>query len=93
MLTDLQGQILRNLFDSRSGNGEEVFDVGKLLLGKLLTLKDKKNNPELSSVALPASWKQLISMYEKLGMPTAQRWRICVRSDDSQHEPQLFFST
>ena len=28
-------------------------------------------------------------MYQKLGMPTAQRWKICVGTDDSQHEPHL----
>ena len=92
MSMGLQGQILCILFysrDSHSRNGEEVFDVGKLSLGKLLTLKAKEGNPELSSVALPTSWKQLISLYRKLGMPKAQRWRICVGPDDSLHEPQL----
>lgn len=92
MSTGLQGQILRLLFesrDSRSAIGEEVFDVGKLSLGELLTLKGKEGNAELGSVAVPASWKQLISMYQKLGMPVAQRWRICVGPDDSQHEPHL----
>ena len=57
MSTGLQHQILRFLFYSRSGNVEEVSDVGKLSLGELLTLKGKKGNPGLSNVATPAFWK------------------------------------
>ena len=73
MSTDLQHQILHLLFDSRSGNVEEVSDVGKLSLGQLLILKGKEGNPGLSTVVVPASWKQLISLYQKIGMPRAQR--------------------
>ena len=89
MSTGLQHQILRLLFDSRWGNVEEMSDVGKMSLGELLTLKGE-GNPELSTAALPASWKQLLSLYQKLWMPGAQRWRVCIGPDDSQHEPQLF---
>lgn len=54
------------------GNGEEIFDVGKLLLGELLMLKGKEGSTELSSVLVPTSWKQLINLYQKLGMSAAQ---------------------
>ena len=37
------------------GNGEEIFDVGKMLLGELLMLKGKEGSTELSSVLVPAS--------------------------------------
>jgi hypothetical protein len=60
-----------------------------LSLGELLTLKGKERNPGLSTVVIPTSWKQLISLYLKLEMPRAQRWRLCIGSDDSQHKPQL----
>ena len=71
MSTGLQHQILRLLFDARSENVEEVSDVGKLSLGELLTLKGKEGNPGLSTMVVPASWKQLINLYQKLGMPRA----------------------
>ena len=89
MSTGLQHQILRLLFDARSENVEEVSDVGKLSLGELLTLKGKEGNPGLSTMVVPASWKQLINLYQKLGMPRAQKWRICIRSDNNHHEPEL----
>ena len=66
MSTSLQHQILRFLFDSCSGNVEDVSDVGKLSLGELLTLKGKEENPGLSTLVVPASWNQLINIYIKI---------------------------
>ena len=64
-------------------------DVEKLSLGELLILKGKEGNTGLSTGVVHASWKQLISLFQKLWMPRAQRWRVCIWPDDSQHEPQL----
>ena len=76
--TALQHQILCFLFDSRSGHVEEVSDVRKVSLRELLTLKGKDGIPGLNIVFVPAFWKQLINLYQKLRMPGAQRWRVCI---------------
>ena len=30
-----------------------------------------------------------MNMYQTLGMPMSQRWRLCVGPDNCQHEPQV----
>lgn len=88
----LQSEILELLFGSfgkRVENDEGCLDVEKLSLGELLTLKGKDWNGDLGGMSIPTSWKQLMSMYQTLGMPMSQRWRLCVGPDNCQHEPQV----
>ena len=90
---EAQGQAFKLLFGSGQANsatGEEsTVDLRKLSLGHLLALKGPDWNGELNGCRVPTSWKNLMNMYNGLGMLKAQKWRLCTGKDSDVHAPHI----
>ena len=91
--TGLQGQMLERLFGSLEKqpnlHSSGKLDHTGLSLGKLLTLAGPDWKGELGEYDVPCSWSSLKNMYSYLGLVAAQRWRLCTRSKEAPHPPEL----
>ena len=80
MFGDLKGSRLRN----RRNSSEQPS------LSRLLVQLPTTWNGSLNGIATPTCWRQSLDMYMEMDMIKPRRYRICTRSKESPHTPEIF---
>lgn len=85
--TDSQDEILEELFKGFPAclTGRNI-DLQNVPLGASLASLLADWDGDLGGFNAPKSWSSLMYMYKHLGVIEPQRWRICVGTEDYEHD-------
>jgi hypothetical protein len=85
----MQGDLLHMLFSGLRYNNDHL-QPWERTFGDVFRAMPMTWKGEVAGGTVPSSWKELMTIYKKLGMIEPKRWRMCVGNVDNVHDPIIF---